>query len=109
MRKLIGAGHFFSASHRDPVRQELHGHTYEVVAWWMAQPEHDLVMLQDELKLPLSAADSTNCARNIGIDKAWRGTYVPLTKKTRTSVLVERIESENSLGALDLTFTDIIG
>lgn len=59
---------------------------------------HGLRMLNPEVftKLPLASADSTNVARNIGIDKAWRGTYAPATKETRADVLVERIESHNA-------------
>ncbi|ELY3796825.1 hypothetical protein SMX68_004106 [Cronobacter sakazakii] len=51
-------------------------------------------------KLPLASADSTNVARNIGIDKAWSGAYAPASKETRAAVLVERIESFNSPGSL---------
>jgi len=51
-------------------------------------------------KLPFSSADSTNVARNIGIDKNWRGTYQPQSKETRASILVERIESYNSASSL---------
>lgn len=56
---------------------------------------HGLRMLNPEITryLPLSSADSTNVARNIGLDSAWRGTYTPATKETRADVLVERIES----------------
>ena len=52
-------------------------------------------------KLPLSSADSTNVARNIGIDSAWKGTYQPKSKETRAVVLTERIESYNSAAALE--------
>lgn len=46
-------------------------------------------------------ADSTNVARNIGIDKAWqKSAYAPASKETRAAVLVERIESMNSASAL---------
>lgn len=44
-------------------------------------------------RLPLSSADSTNVARNVGIDKAWRGAYAPATREARADVLVGRIES----------------
>jgi hypothetical protein len=59
---------------------------------------HGLRMLNAAVfrHLPLATADSTNLARNIGIDSAWKGTYQPVSKETRTSVLVERIESEIS-------------
>lgn len=63
---------------------------------------HGLRMLNKAVfrHIPLSSADSTNVARNIGIDKAWRGTYSPQSKETRASVLVERIESMNSASSL---------
>lgn len=59
---------------------------------------HGLRCLNPKLfsKLPFSSADSTNVARNIGIDSAWRGTYQPKSKETRTSIMVERIENHNS-------------
>ncbi|MGK9559302.1 hypothetical protein O6495_24055, partial [Salmonella enterica subsp. enterica] len=49
----------------------------------------------------LASADSTNVARNIGIDSAWKGTYSPQSKETRAYVLAERIESFNSTGTLE--------
>lgn len=52
-------------------------------------------------KLPFSSADSTNIARNIGIDKNWRGTYQPQSKETRAWILRERIESFNSASKLE--------
>lgn len=56
---------------------------------------HGLRMLNPYLvtRVPLASADSTNVARNIGIDSAWKGTYTPATKELRATVLVERIES----------------
>lgn len=71
---------------------------------------HGLRMLNPKVfsQLPLSSADSTNVARNIGIDKAWRGTYQPSNKATRAQVLVERIEATN--GACRLTIpADLVG
>lgn len=50
--------------------------------------------------LPFASADSTNVARNIGLDSAWKGTYQPQSKETRASILVERIESVNSASKL---------
>lgn len=50
--------------------------------------------------LPFSSADSTNVARNIGLDSAWKGTYQPQSKETRAAVLVERIEAVNSASRL---------
>jgi len=65
---------------------------------------HGLRMLNQQIfrYVPLSSADSTNVARNIGIDKAWSGAYSPKSKETRASILVERIESVNSASCLSL-------
>ena len=59
---------------------------------------HGLRMLSSKImtRVPLASADSTNVARNIGIDKAWTGTNAPATKETRAAVLVERIERYQS-------------
>ena len=58
---------------------------------------HGLRMLNPAIfsQLPLASADSTNVARNIGIDAAWRGTYRPRSKDLRAAILVERIEAAN--------------
>lgn len=63
---------------------------------------HGLRMLNPQIftELPLASADSTNVARNIGIDKAWKGAYAPASKETRAALMVERIESHNSPGEL---------
>lgn len=47
---LTGASATFSASHNDPVRKEMHGHSYLVTAWWPSDPERDAVCLQTLLK-----------------------------------------------------------
>ncbi|MRS19840.1 hypothetical protein GJV08_11800 [Enterobacteriaceae bacterium RIT692] len=65
---------------------------------------HGLRMLNKDIfmHLPLSSADSTNIARNIGIDKYWEKTpYRTSSKETRAWVLAERIESNNSASALN--------
>jgi hypothetical protein len=65
---------------------------------------HGLRMLNKDIfmHVPLSSADSTNVARNIGIDKLWqKSAYAPASKETRAGVLVERIESNNSASALN--------
>lgn len=56
---------------------------------------HGLRMLNPSIlrHLPLSSADSTNVARNIGIDSRWRGSYAPPTKESRAMVIADRIES----------------
>lgn len=58
---------------------------------------HGLRCLNPDLfkHLPLASADSTNVARNIGMDSAWRGTYQPQSKETRAMILAERIEAHN--------------
>ncbi|POW96547.1 hypothetical protein C3460_09535 [Serratia marcescens] len=64
---------------------------------------HGLRMLNPQIftKLPFSSADSTNVARNIGIDKKWKGAYSPASKETRAAVMAERIEAFNSPGTLE--------
>ena len=59
---------------------------------------HGLRMLDPTVfsHLPLSSADSTNVARNIGIDSAWKGTYSPRSKAARAIILTERIEMHAS-------------
>lgn len=59
---------------------------------------HGLRMLNPEVfsKLPFASADSTNIARNVGIDQSWRGTYSPPTKEARAAVMRQRIESHNA-------------
>lgn len=60
---------------------------------------HGLRMLDPEVftRLPLASADSTNIARNIGIDSAWRGTYTPPTKESRAQVMRDRLEVHQGL------------
>jgi len=59
---------------------------------------HGLRMLDPEVytRFPFASADSTNVARNIGIDMKWKGTYLPANKAARAQVLRERIESQQS-------------
>jgi hypothetical protein len=60
---------------------------------------HGLRMLNPTVysQLPLASADSTNVARNIGIDSAWTGAYMKgLSKGVRAMVLRERIEKHAS-------------
>lgn len=66
---------------------------------------HGLRMLNPAIvtKVPLASADSTNVARNIGMDGAWRGTYAPATKETRADVLVERIEQHQAPDRMSFT------
>lgn len=59
---------------------------------------HGLKMLDPTVfsHLPLSSADSTNVARNCGLDKRWKGTYAPATAFGRALVMMERIERHAS-------------
>ena len=69
---------------------------------------HGLRMLSHRsvTAVPLASADSTNVARNIGIDGNWAsGVYLPATKETRAVVLTERIESWQSPARLSETMT----
>jgi hypothetical protein len=83
-------------------------------AWWQRMAEaldrvtdadgmpkcklHGLRMLDSVVfaHVPFSSADSTNVARNIGIDDKWRGPYVPATDHQRALVMIDRIESHAS-------------
>lgn len=58
---------------------------------------HGLRMLNPAVfrHLPLSSADSTNIAYNIGLDIKWNGAYSPVTKEARASVMRHRIEHVN--------------
>lgn len=76
MESLTGAGWYFSASHNDPVRKELHGHSYEVMAWWPVAPHRDALCLQltlrdvlkgfDHKTLPPELSRAEDIARAIG-------------------------------------------
>jgi hypothetical protein len=59
---------------------------------------HGLRMLNPAIftKFPFASADSTNIGRNIGIDKTWKGNYMPTTKEARAMTMRARIESFNA-------------
>lgn len=59
---------------------------------------HGLRMLDPTIfsHFPFSSADSTNVARNIGLDGRWNGTYSPKTKRMRAMIIMERIEAHAS-------------
>lgn len=83
-------------------------------AWWVRMAEamdvicdkhgrpctkiHGLRMLDPEVftRFPFASADSTNIARNIGIDSAWKGTYTPPSKEARAAIMRERLEAHQS-------------
>jgi 6-pyruvoyl-tetrahydropterin synthase len=53
---LTGVGSFFCAAHRD-LKGNLHGHTWEVTAWWSGTP--DAVERQVALNAALKEFDHT--------------------------------------------------
>jgi hypothetical protein len=59
---------------------------------------HGLRMLNPTIfsYLPLASADSTNVARNIGLDDRWDSPYCPRSKELRALVLADRIEQHAS-------------
>lgn len=69
---------------------------------------HGLRMLDVAVftRLPFASADSTNIARNVGIDQAWRGTYSPPTKEARAAVMRTRIEAFNAPARWDFSVPD---
>jgi hypothetical protein len=56
---------------------------------------HGLRMLNPDIftRFPFASADSTNIARNVGIDSKWIGMLPPQTKESRAQVMRERIEA----------------
>jgi hypothetical protein len=70
---------------------------------------HGLRMLNPEIftRLPLASADSTNVARNIGIDQAWTGSYQPKTKEGRAIVLRDNIESNQAPARWNFSIPEI--
>lgn len=65
---------------------------------------HGLRMLNPAITsvVPLASADSTNVARNCGLDNNWRGTYAPTNEETRALVIAERIEAVETPGRMDM-------
>jgi len=59
---------------------------------------HGLRMLDTSITsvIPLASADSTNVARNAGLDCRWTGPYVPPSVTARAAVIIDRIESHAS-------------
>ncbi len=59
---------------------------------------HGLRMLNPDVftRIPFHSADSTSVGRNVGIDSAWKGTFMPPDKDWRAITLAARIEAHNS-------------
>lgn len=68
---------------------------------------HGLRMLDPGLfsYIPFASADSTNVARNLGIDIRWTGPYVPQTQYTRALVIMDRIENHACASRWNRDFT----
>lgn len=59
---------------------------------------HGLRQMDPEIfsVIPYASVDSTNVARNIGIDSKWTGSYIPTRKETRAMLLRDNIENHAS-------------
>jgi hypothetical protein len=95
-RVALGSASEFDVARPAACLARLHEALTEI--WPGGQPRtklHGLRMLNPVVttKIPLSSADSTNVARNIGIDGRWRGAYLPATKEARVDLLIDRIEA----------------
>lgn len=72
MKVLTGAGAILSAAHRDR-NGHLHGHTWEVTAWWAGKPDaverqkalNDFLWVFDHEALPNSLALAEDLAAHI--------------------------------------------
>ena len=72
---------------------------------------HGLRMLDPYIfaLFPFSSADSTNIARNVGLDSRWTGSYAPATRGGRGVVLADRIETASSSSRWNgLQFTEFL-
>lgn len=106
-RVCLGSSGDFAAIGTDGWWRRMH-HAMRVVCNDDGQPAcrlHGLRMLDPGVfrRFPFASADSTNIARNIGLDVRWRGTYQPPTKDGRARVIRERVESENAPATYDLS------
>jgi hypothetical protein len=69
---------------------DIHGHPLAKL--------HGLRQMDPEVfsVIPYSSVDSTNVARNIGIDSRWTGSYIPQRKETRAMLLRDNIANHPS-------------
>lgn len=68
---------------------------------------HGLRMLDPTIfsQAPFASADSTNVARNLGIDAKWdRAPYAPRSKALRAAIIADRIEHHASAATYQGTF-----
>jgi len=97
MVSLTGAGWFFCAAHRDPVRKELHGHSYEVMVWWPSNLKRDACELQDQLKAVLGTIDHTTLSDDLTRAEdiaVFIGFLLPGAVRVDISRPIERIKCE---------------
>ena len=74
MTGYIGVSAIFSASHRDLIRAELHGHPYRATAWWPAEPQRDATALQAALAQTVKTAfDHKTLPDDLGTAEALAG------------------------------------
>ena len=110
-RVCIGSSGEFSIVGNEPWWRRV-SHAMRVVCDDEGRPAcklHGLRMLNPKVfsRLPFASADSTNIGRNVGIDKAWKGTYLPPTKEARAAVMRSRIESINAPAIWDFNTFDL--
>lgn len=65
---VTGVGAFFCAAHRDKQTGQLHGHTWDVIAWFKSNK--DAVTLQAELKAVLQVFDHTELPEELAWGEA---------------------------------------
>lgn len=88
---MIGVGGILSIAHKDTVRTQIHGHSYEIVAWFDAG---DAVGLQKILAGVLRQLDHSTLpdemtrAEDIGL---WIGNRLPRCKIVDVNRPLERI------------------
>ncbi len=70
LRILTGVGATFSASHRDHVRKQLHGHSYEVTAWFAFPDQRDATMIQKGLEALVKTWDHTTLSDEMSCAEA---------------------------------------
>lgn len=64
-KKITGVGAVLCVSHNDPVRKALHGHSYEVIAWFEHDSPRDALVLQKMLEGALTGFDHKTMPPNL--------------------------------------------
>jgi hypothetical protein len=68
LKSLTGVGAFFSAAHRDKATESVHGHSFEVIAWW--REGRSAIELQQTLSEYLGKFDHTMLPDNLAWGEA---------------------------------------